>query len=1087
MTGIVHKATWLPACLLVLVTCALFASSGCGMVGQGLVEPTPTGTSLGSQFPAEFLVPPSLDEQIFISKVIVRASLKSVSPKAETVPSKDEGVAPTYRPVQELRFTVHEYLKGSGPSELLVVARDDHTYVKSADALKAAKKTVDERVTTWDDRQAVLFLGDPWGKPYPADGASGSSATPALQFAHSSMQLSRFDYSLDTLSRSWLPASATTTGAQAAGAGSATFISSGPADGGGENPWPTIPVVGGVKSAIANTNPWPAAISLAELKAAIAKMAATLKAGEGIDGYETCIWRRLTRGRIERSDKLTGYTFVPARFEKTLASGMATGTEAFSKRYLGKGYNHHWLSGPSAAHFQVILDDDDSDPRNGYDFRLYAARPLPSGVYIVRQNNQHYNKIPCDFKPLNAYKVITTTVTAPAGTVHEAFFDPIYATSTGEYKADASLGVLSPAAYRKAGANATTTISSIVWKSQQVKLTVGPLPLPPKNHHLDFIALDGSVKLRLDVEDATRGETVGAYSYTWGVCAQPWKAGDLLMLRIAQSPANLTGATNDTSCATPTPVATSTPGPLSQSTSSGTPQPEPPVSVESSAPQRYEGPTSTDEMIVLADTIVRARLSTTTAAVESIDPALRVYDYKYRTVLEFRFQILEYLKGSGASEIVALGLGDVSYETETAASSSLSALLASHDTRWDGRDAVIFLWDEYEHAPSTKKAGRYYLGWLDGGHGTDGYTVASVSYKAWLPKADAAESSVSASSGDEQRFLLDAPENQGQFVSTLQNDAYSASASTGPPTIKLVDLKKRIAGLKAEVDAGDGSEAYRDCVSAKYYHERSIRWRTSTEGAGAWRTDKVTSSGLPAGSVMYEDNSSTGDPPDKTGKYWLEGGDKHLFSVGTYDFTPLHWPELGMSNRIRYTVRVTTTRPLPGGAYEYYLNGMSLGRLLCNAYSELERNLAHTVITVTAPAGTLHEAFFDPIYATSTGEYKADASLGTLKPAAYRKAGANATTTISSIAWKAQQVKLTVGPLPLPPENHHLDFIALDGTVKLWLDVEDATRGETVGAYSYTWGVCAQPWKAGDLLMLRISKSPANLTGATNDTSCATH
>ena len=566
---------WLAAMLLAVLTCALFAATGCGMVGQGLAEPTPTGTSLGSQFPAEFLVPPSLDHQIMQSKVIVRASLKSVSPKAETVPSKDEGVAPTYRPVQELRFTVHEYLKGAGPSELLVVARDDHTYAKSADALKVAKAAVDERVTTWDDKQGVIFLQDTWGKPYPENGASGSSATPALQFAHSSMQLSRFDYSLDTLSRSWLPASATTTGAQAAGAGSATFISSGPADGSAMNPWATFISQDGLKRAIENTNTWPSAISLAELKAAIAKMAATLKAGEGIDGYETCIWRKLIRERIERADKLTGYTFKPYKFEKTLTSGTATGTEVFRDSYYsyhGEGYNHEWLSGPSAAHFQIELDDDDSNPRNGYAFELSTARPLPSGVYSVRKNLQGFDKIPCDFKPLNAYDLVTVTVTAPAGTLHEAFFDPVYATSTGEYKADASLGTLKPAGYRKAGDTATTTIHSIAWKAQQATLTTSPGALPA-NHHVDFIELDGAVSLRLDVDAATTTTSGGKHTLSWRICQQPWHAGDKLMLRIAQSGANLSGATNDAACTTPNPKPT--PTPVATSTPVATPAPTP--------------------------------------------------------------------------------------------------------------------------------------------------------------------------------------------------------------------------------------------------------------------------------------------------------------------------------------------------------------------------------------------------------------------------------------------------------------------------------------------------------------------------------
>ena len=59
-------------------------------------------------------------------------------------------------------------------------------------------------------------------------------------------------------------------------------------------------------------------------------------------------------------------------------------------------------------------------------------------------------------------------------------------------------------------------------------------------------------------------------------------------------------------------------------------------------------------------------------------------------------------------------------------------------------------------------------------------------------------------------------------------------------------------------------------------------------------------------------------------------------------------------------VGISTSRPLPAGEYRFFFNGMWAGRLICNAYSELERNLDDNFVTVTAPKGVLHEAFFDP-------------------------------------------------------------------------------------------------------------------------------
>ena len=189
-------------------------------------------------------------------------TLKSATSTTETIPSQGVAVSPTHRPVQELRFTVHEYLKGTGPNEVQVVIRGDHTYLTAAEALEVAKQSVDSRVTAWDNRQAVIFLEDTWD-PYPIGGASGSAAAKALTFTYSSLHMSRFDYAIGELSRSWLPAAsaATTTAVQASG--SVRFITD------------------GAKSP-------PPVITLAEIKATIAQMAATLNAGEGVEGYKRC-------------------------------------------------------------------------------------------------------------------------------------------------------------------------------------------------------------------------------------------------------------------------------------------------------------------------------------------------------------------------------------------------------------------------------------------------------------------------------------------------------------------------------------------------------------------------------------------------------------------------------------------------------------------------------------------------------------------------------------------------------------------------------------------------------------------------------
>ena len=134
---------------------------------------------------------------------------------------------------------------------------------------------------------------------------------------------------------------------------------------------------------------------------------------------------------------------------------------------------------------------------------------------------------------------------------------------------------------------------------------------------------------------------------------------------------------------------------------------------------------------------------------------------------------------------------------------------------------------------------------------------------------------------------------------------------------------------------------------------------------------------------------------------------------------------------------------------------------------------------ITAPDGTLHEAFFDP--AAIGDDVGADASNGVLKPASYTSGGT--TTTINGIEWGSEQVSLEA--TSSLPEDHHVDFLALDASVALRLDVDDATPTTSDGVTKHSWHVCDRPWSAGDKLILRISSSPSDLTGVTNDQSCA--
>ena len=528
---------WLVLGVVALTAALAMASAACGPgepARPGASTPTPHGQLAPSE-PAVLLapiptppihrlsnpdwrVPPSIEEQIFFADVIVRATLQSATAAVETLPS-DPGVGPTYEAVQELRFTVHEYLKGSGSTTILVVVRGGHGNPVEAEARDFADWTVQARVTTWDARQAVLFLRAP-ARPYTPAAASGGaggtseSETPAvLRFVLSNYDQPPWAYSVDTLSRAWLPARDPPT----EGVTPVDFITDG-----AQSPPPTI--------------------TLADLRAQIAALAAELQAGAGIAGFRDCVLGRIGLERYHRADPWTPYQETG-----TLTSGAAAGTggSQATDGFSGSRYSRYWLSGPDAALFRSAIVDDDSQPGSGYTHQFRSTRPLPAGEYRVLYRWQHYKDFPCNFVRDDAYDDFTVTVTAPVGTVHEAFFDPA-ALGRGVVGRDAAQGVLAPAAVGTAsgaagaaasGATSPTsaTLRRLTWDAGQLRLDVAGTTLA--GQQLELIRLDGTVGLTLRGDGATATTTAGGHELRWPVCTQPWQPGERLMLRISPAPA----------------------------------------------------------------------------------------------------------------------------------------------------------------------------------------------------------------------------------------------------------------------------------------------------------------------------------------------------------------------------------------------------------------------------------------------------------------------------------------------------------------------------------------------------------------------
>ena len=142
-----------------------------------------------------------------------------------------------------------------------------------------------------------------------------------------------------------------------------------------------------------------------------------------------------------------------------------------------------------------ITNDPDNDPSTGYAWEQVALRPVPEGEYVVFAKSQPSEWAPCGYNPEANFnrREVTIISTAPDGVVHEAFFDPVNMKG-GAAGADASNGVLAPPDFTFGGAS--VSLNSIRWESQAVEMRLSP-HTRLANHHADFIALDGSVALRL--------------------------------------------------------------------------------------------------------------------------------------------------------------------------------------------------------------------------------------------------------------------------------------------------------------------------------------------------------------------------------------------------------------------------------------------------------------------------------------------------------------------------------------------------------------------------------------------------------------
>ena len=557
------------------------------------------------EYPAPYIgihhtAPPgetSPEELVYFSTVVARVEFLSASAGVRNYPPDDD-IDPA--PVFVFRFRVVQYLKGSGGEELTVRVLaaspqgggSDYIISPSGDslirlsptptpdaneALRTAQSRLAERDTRWDDREAIVFL-----RPSPVSTESGvyeftyrADWSPGLHnYAITS------DYSNSYVpNRAWLPgvapagnaptgdatrdaapaspssssssepryftsapaAQSVQTGGDVANSATPASLSSTPSVATQASQSETLSTAtpASLSETPSSTSPSTPSISLSDVKALVAANTDMVAKAKTVPGYEDCL-----KAKFEFDGIYKRYPPEMDFIERRIPSGQAAGHRLWSTPSAGRTgiyYDKWWFAGPDSDSFAIrITNDPDNDPATGYAREEVALRPIPEGEYMVFAKSQPLEWVPCGYNPEANFnrREVTIIATAPDGVIHEAFFDPVNMKG-GAVGADASNGVLDPPDFTFNGAS--VSIDSIRWESQAVEMRLSP-HTRLANHHADFIALDGSVALRLDFDDASETGAGANRALRWKVCVQPWSDGDLLMLRISESPADLAGA-----------------------------------------------------------------------------------------------------------------------------------------------------------------------------------------------------------------------------------------------------------------------------------------------------------------------------------------------------------------------------------------------------------------------------------------------------------------------------------------------------------------------------------------------------------------
>ena len=474
------------------------------------------------------------------------------------------------------------------------------------------------------------------------------------------------------------------------------------------------------------------------------------------------------------------------------------------------------------------------------------------------------------------------------------------------------------------------------------------------------------------------------------------------------------------------------------------------------APIPYFGPSSLEERIASHSVVIRGNLDRTTSEVIA---ASGEWEGQYAVVIKFHLAVSEYLRGSGASNIIAVWGSSYPHATEAEAEATRPKLVEARPTTWDDQEAVFFLHDEtYDLFSALEAPGVYFLGYGDDFDHDDGFSINSRFDRTWLPAADdGGGDGVGVSGDNNRRFRLGPP----PFPTPGSGGGGVTGASeVEDPTVTIARLKELIALVEADIAKGDGSDEYEFCVEAKYEslsEDAYLKLAPGREPLYQLEHHAASSGRSPSTVLFSQQGYVYKDTPDRKSKLTLEGPDAWLFSITETEPRTLS-AEFGIDS---FEFQVRSERPIPAGTYNFQSHYTHHIVAQCTEHPLL----SYEVEATFSNAKAVHEAFFDPVSVGST--MAADATNGVLKPAMFTDAN-GASTTIQRIEWQSGMVEIEVTPNDALT-GHFIDIIELDGTVSLSLDVADATVDAANDRLS--WSVESQPWHDGDKLMVRIREA----------------